>query len=179
MACNLAPICNFLFRYFLCTVPEGRIDIDITVHMLKGIPTFRKDQTMQVSKCSPWGMKIKPFPSRRKNVQDYIKECQAIVNYFTHRYYPCRPNPSPFARWPKATPVKRSTRVIRCNVDRLSKTGKVNMGYDPTPFQRNWLTQVREAEAAQAPMVAVLTQQAEMSFMFMQPATASVAHTQP
>ena len=43
MACNLAPTCSFLFRYFLCTLPEDMIDIDITVYMLKGICTFMKD----------------------------------------------------------------------------------------------------------------------------------------
>ena len=58
MACNLAPTFNVLFRYFLCTLPDDTIDIDITVHMLKGIQNFRKDWTMQVFKCGSWGMEV-------------------------------------------------------------------------------------------------------------------------
>ena len=66
MACDLAPTCNFLFGYILCTLLDDTVDIDITVHVLKGIHTFRKDQTIQLSKHSPWGMEVKPFPSLRK-----------------------------------------------------------------------------------------------------------------
>ena len=66
MACDLAPNCNFLFSYFSGTLLKDMIDIDITMHMLKGIHTFRKYQTMQVSKCSPWGMGDKLFPSLRR-----------------------------------------------------------------------------------------------------------------
>ena len=66
------------------------------------------------------------------------------------------------------------------NAEKLSQLRKWNMGYHPTIFQQNWLAQAREAKAtAQAPTVVILTQQAEMSFTFTQPATAPVAHTQP
>ena len=85
MPCNLAPACNLLFGYFSCTLLEDTIDVNITVHMLKGIHTFRKDWTMQVSKCSPWGRGVKPFPSLKKKMKDYIEECKAIANPFTHR----------------------------------------------------------------------------------------------
>ena len=74
MACNLDPTCNLLFGYLLCSLPEDMIDVDITVHMLKGIHTFRKDWIMQISRCSPWGMGVKPFPSLRKKMKDYIEE---------------------------------------------------------------------------------------------------------
>ena len=66
MACNLAPNYNFHFGYFSCTLLEDMIDVDITVHMLKGTHTFRKDRSTQVSRCSPWGTEGRPFPSLRK-----------------------------------------------------------------------------------------------------------------
>ena len=47
-------------------------------------------------------------------------------------------------------------------------------------IQQNWLTQVRKTEAvAQAPQVAIPSQQVEMSFTFTQPVTTSSVHTQP
>ena len=103
MACNLAPTCNYLFGYFLCTLLEDMIDVDITMYMMKDIHTFRKDKTMQISKCSPWRMGVKPFPSLRKKMKDYIEESQTTVSPFIHRSYPSMPNPSPFAKQPKAT----------------------------------------------------------------------------
>ena len=132
MVCDLGPSCNFLFGYFSFTLLD---DIDITVCTLKGIHTFRKDQTMQVSKCTPWGMGVQLFPSLKKKIKDYIGECHAIANPFTYRSYPYRPNPSPFTKQSKAIPVKRSATFTRHNVDILAKPRKINVGCDPAPFQ--------------------------------------------
>ena len=84
MGCDLEPTFNFLFGYFSCTLPEDMINVDITVHTLKGIHTFRNDQSMQVSRFSLWGAEVKLFPSLRKKMKDYIEECQAIANPFIH-----------------------------------------------------------------------------------------------
>ena len=63
--------------------------------------------------------------------QDYIEECQAIANPITYRSYPSRPNLSPFAKRPKAAPLKRSNMVTRCNIEKLSKPRKINVEYHP------------------------------------------------
>ena len=114
-----------------CTLPEDTINVDIKGHTLKGIHTFRKDGTTQISRFSPWGMEVKPFPSLWKKMKNYIEECQAIVNPFTHRSYPSRPKPSSFVKGSKATPVERSNLVTRHNIEKLSKQRKVNVGYYP------------------------------------------------
>ena len=152
MACDLAPNCNFLFWYFSCTLPEDMIDVDITVQMLKGNHTLRKDRSIQVSKCSPWGMEVRPFPSLRKKIQDYIEERQAIANPFI-RSYSSRPNPSLFEKWPEATPAKKRTVVSKCKIDKLSQQRKVNMGYYPPAFKCNWVGQATfptQSKAAEA-----------------------------
>ena len=92
--------------------------------MLKGVHTFRKAQNTLISICSPWGMKVTWFPSLQKKIKDYIEEHQAIANPFTHRSYPSRPNPSPFAKRPKAIPIKGSNTVTRCNIENLSNQEK-------------------------------------------------------
>ena len=68
MACDLAPNCNSLFGYFSCNLPEDMKDVTITVHMLKGTHTLRKDRSTQVSRYSLWGMEVRPFPSLRKKM---------------------------------------------------------------------------------------------------------------
>ena len=63
------------------------------------------------------------------------------------------PNSSPFAKQPKATPVKKRTVVTKHNIDRLSQSRKVNIGYHPSAFKHNWVgeatfpTQSKVAEA--------------------------------
>ena len=120
MTCDLEPTSNFLFGFFLCTLPEDMITVDITVHTLKEFHTFRKDRNAQISRCSPWSMEVKPFPSLWKKMKDYIEEHQAIASLFTNRSYPYRPEPSPFAKRHKTTPVKRSNLVTIPNIEKLS-----------------------------------------------------------
>ena len=188
MACDLEANCNFLYGLFLCTLPGDTIAVDMTVHTLKGIHTFRKDRNTQISRCSPWGLEVKPFPSVQKKMKDYIKEHQAIANPFVNKSYPSRPKPPPFSKRPKATPVKRSNLVTRCNIEKLSKLRKVNVGYHPKFQQQNWLAiKAKEAKAiTQAPTftqstttLAIPTQQATPSVTFTQPATVSAAPAQP
>ena len=105
---------------------------------------------MQIFKYSLWGTEVKPFPFLRKKMKDYIEECQAIGNPFTHRSYPSRLNPSPFAKRAKATQVTRRNMVTntRCNKQKLSKPKKVNVGFHPGFFQQNWCAQGKETENA-------------------------------
>ena len=181
MTCDLAPNCYFLFRYFLCTLPEDMIDVSITTQMLKSIHTFRKARGTQTSRCSPWGMEVRPCPSLGKKMQDYIEERQATGNPFSHKSYPFRPNPTPFVKWPKSTPAKKRTVVSKCNINKLSQPRKVNVGYYAPAFKHNWIgqatfpTQSKAAEAAgQTSTVAIPTHQADASFTFTQPAIATV-----
>ena len=134
MAFDLAPKCSFHFGYFSCNLPNDMIDVNI-----------RKDRSTQISKCSSWGMEVRPFPSLRKKMCDYIEERQAIANSFSNRSHHSRPNPSPFAKQTKATPAKKR-RVV-------AKPRKVNVRYYPPAFQQNWVgqatfpTQPKAAEA--------------------------------
>ena len=56
-----------------------------------------------------------------------------IANPFTHRLYPSRPNPSPFAKRSKAIPVKRSKLVTRHNIEKTFQTKKNKCGI-PSQF---------------------------------------------
>ena len=133
MACDLAPNCSFVFCYFSCNLPEDMIEVDIIMCTLWGIHTFRKDRNTQISKCSPWGMEVRPFPALGKKMRDYMEVRQAIANSFSsNRSDPSRPNPSPLVKWPKATPAKKRTKG---NIENLLKPIKVNAGYYLPAFQ--------------------------------------------
>ena len=80
MACNLAANCTFLFGFFSCTFLEDTIDMDLMVHTLWGIHTFRKDSNTQVIKCSPCVTEVKPFPSLHRKMTEYLRHREAIAN---------------------------------------------------------------------------------------------------
>ena len=117
MACDLDPQFNFLYGYFTCNLPDNTNDVDITVHTLKGMHTVRKDHNTQTSTCSLWGTLVRPFPFLRKKMEDYMRECQAIINPLSlTREYPNRPNSLPSAKKCRTTPNKRSHLETKCKI---------------------------------------------------------------
>ena len=107
MACNLEANCNFLHGFFSCTLPEDTIDVDITLHNLKGIHTFRKDRNTQVIKCSPWTSKIKSFQSLQHKMVLYLRQREAATSPYANRSSHSRMKPFHFAKRPKATPTRK------------------------------------------------------------------------
>ena len=62
MACKISPIYNFLLGSILTNLPMDTVDVELTVWMVKGIYTYRKDHTME---------SMTPFPSLRCKIQAY------------------------------------------------------------------------------------------------------------
>ena len=87
--------------------------MEVTVHTLKGIHTFRKDHNTQTS-------------SLRRKMKDYIEEYQNIINpHASNRENTNRPSPSPFPKKSKITLTKRSYTETKCNIKKLYKPRRV------------------------------------------------------
>ena len=67
MACKLLQQCNNHLWDLKMYLPEDTIGVDLKVHTLWGIHTYRKDRSMQVIKCSPWATEVQPFPSQKED----------------------------------------------------------------------------------------------------------------
>ena len=65
---------EFDFHYFYCATPEGTVDGEMTIWMMDGIQTYRRDQTTQMNAYSPWGRQVGPFSSIHKKITDYEEE---------------------------------------------------------------------------------------------------------
>ena len=77
---------------------------------------------------------------------------------------------------PKATPARKRTVITNCNIVKLSKPRKVNVGYYSPALQQNWVEQATfptqpKAPEAMSQASSVPTQQMEASFTYTQPAT--------
>ena len=62
MACEISPICDFLFRSIRTNLMIDTGDIELTVQMVKGIYTYRKDHSMDNPQYSPHEVKGDTFP---------------------------------------------------------------------------------------------------------------------
>ena len=65
---------NFLFGSLKTTLLTDTVDTELTVWMVKGIYTYRKDHTMESMIFTPWSKKVTPFPSLRCKIQVYMDE---------------------------------------------------------------------------------------------------------
>ena len=71
---NLKAQCNFDFYYFHCALLEDMVDVEMTIQMVDGIHTYRRDRTTQVTSYSPCSMQVKPFSSiRNKDKEDELE----------------------------------------------------------------------------------------------------------
>ena len=65
MACEISPICDFLFGSIRTNLPTDTVDVELTVQMVKGIYMYRKDHTVESTIFTPWSKKVMPFASLR------------------------------------------------------------------------------------------------------------------
>ena len=54
--------CDLVYEFLKCALPEYTINVDLEVHTLKGIHTFRKVYKSQTTKHSPWGTRGPALP---------------------------------------------------------------------------------------------------------------------
>ena len=74
MACKMKPGCGFLFGFLWCSLPRDTIDVELTVQMVQGIHTSRKDHAVGTATCSPWSRHVKPFPPLQKKAKAYEED---------------------------------------------------------------------------------------------------------
>ena len=71
MAHEISPICYFLFGSIRSNLPTDTVDAELTVWMVKGMYTYRKDHTIEYMIFTLWSKKVIPFPSLRHKIQAY------------------------------------------------------------------------------------------------------------
>ena len=67
---NFKAQCKYDFHYFYCAIPEDTADVEMTIQMVDGIHTYRRDRTTQMNAYSPLGRQVRPFSSLCKKITD-------------------------------------------------------------------------------------------------------------
>ena len=73
MACQLQPECNFLHGFFKCKLPMEVVDVEVKVTSMQGTHLYKRDWTMQVTKCVPWTNNICPHPNIIKKMKTFLE----------------------------------------------------------------------------------------------------------
>ena len=73
MACLLQPECNFLHDFFRCKLPVEVVDVEVKITSMQGMHIFRRDQTTQLIKCTPWSTRLHPHPTVIKKMKTFLE----------------------------------------------------------------------------------------------------------
>ena len=73
MACQLQPECNFLHGFFKCKLPMEVVDVEVKIMSMQGTHLYKRDWTMQVTKCLPWTNNIRPHPTIIKKMKTFLE----------------------------------------------------------------------------------------------------------
>ena len=96
MAREISPICEFIFGSIQTGHLMDTVDVELTVRMVKGTYTYRKDHMAESTVFSPWSRTIIPFPSLKRNIQAYQdenKQNSAWNKGHAALYFPTQPQP--------------------------------------------------------------------------------------
>ena len=120
---NKYPISELLTISF--NQSENSLHLEIKCFNCKKKYTFQHHYIFQntlASTCSPLGMQVRPFPSLRKKMNEYMEERQNILNPFApNREFPNRPVPLPFAKSPNSSQPKEVTQRAGMTLINLEK----------------------------------------------------------
>ena len=72
MACLLQPECNILHGIFRCKLTIEVVDVEVKIMSMQGTHIFRRDQTTQGIKCTPWSTRLHPHPTIIKKMKTFF-----------------------------------------------------------------------------------------------------------
>ena len=71
MAQEINPIWNFIFGSIRTSLLMDMVNVDLTIQMVKGTYTYRKDHTAESMIFTPFSKKMLPFSSLRHKIQAF------------------------------------------------------------------------------------------------------------
>ena len=98
MAYLLQPECNFLHGFFRCKLPIEVVDVDVKIMSMQGTHIFRRDQTTQLIRCTPWSTRLCPHPTIIKKMKTFLEVEGKMGPVPTSQFRPPLPDTNPKIR---------------------------------------------------------------------------------
>ena len=105
MAREISPVCDFIFRSICTGLLMDTVDVELTVRIVKGSYTYRKDHTAESMVFSPWSRTVIPSPPyarRSKHSKMKIGRHQHGIKAMLCLTF--LPNPNPNVDIPRGRP---------------------------------------------------------------------------
>ena len=126
MASEVTPSCDSVYGYLRCNLPRDTIDIDLKIHSLRGIHTYKKDRGTQVNKYSPLGSNTTPLLSLKKKMTEFVRQREAATTPFNMSHQP----------QPKAAAAEKGHILVtltKSSKDNQWQPRKVSVEPEPSP----------------------------------------------
>ena len=101
MARILQPECYFLHGYFRCCLPIEAVDTEVKITSMQGTHVFRRDQTIQLIKCTPWSSRLCPHLTIIKKMRAFLEldgQLGPIPQSPSNQFRPLNQTPTPNIR---------------------------------------------------------------------------------
>ena len=103
MACLLQPECNFLHGFFRCKLLVEVVDVKVKIMSMQGTHIFRRDQTTELIRCTPWSTRLCPHPTIIKKMKTLLEVEGKIGPVPASQFRPPLPDTNPNIRKDNAT----------------------------------------------------------------------------
>ena len=97
MAGEISLVCNFIFGSIRTSLLMDKVDVNLTIRMVKGIYMYCKDHTMESTIFTLWSKSVIPFPSLTQTIQAFRNDknkiglCHGVMA--VHSNFPPLPRP--------------------------------------------------------------------------------------
>ena len=99
---EISPICNFIFGSIHRGLLTDTVDVELTIRMVKGIYTYKKDHMAKSTVFSPWNRAVIPSPSLCKKIQAFQDENRQMSVWnkgHAMSYFSAQPQPKQTYLW--------------------------------------------------------------------------------
>ena len=109
MACLPQPECKFLHGFFRCKLSVEVVDVEAKITSMQGTHIFRRGQTTQLIKCTPWSTRVCPYPAIIKKMKTFLEVEGKMGPVPTSQFRPQLPDTNPIIRKDNAAEKRKRT----------------------------------------------------------------------
>ena len=84
---KLISICDLVNGLLKFNLPKDTIYVDLKIHTLRGIHTYKKDSNNLTRKFSPWSNELGPFLSLKRKMTQFIRGEEGAATFHVNRLY--------------------------------------------------------------------------------------------
>ena len=131
MASQINLVCDFASGYLQCDLPENTVDIDLKIHTIRGIHTYKEDCHSCANRFRPWGIYVMPFEPLKEKMAKFMRQREAATTTTTPSCHDVQPPPNIFNEEVRRDNTKID--IVQSQSNNESRPSKVSNQPIPKP----------------------------------------------